>query len=325
MKTILIIGAGEIGSRHLQALARSEAPFRIQVISRSATSLNIANERFLQVNNNASKHLVEYYTDLHQTRSKVDIAIISTNSDVRKDIIKNLLNKANVSYLIFEKVLFQKLEDFEEIEALLKQKGIRAWVNCFRRSIPFYKNIKKDLNESKKIYYTVQGGDWNLASNAIHFIDLFSFLTEETDIDIDINFLDKKIKESKRKGFMEFSGKLYCRTKRGSELVLLSESNLSAPFFTTIMSEQVFYIIDETAGNVKMTRENTAWKWEETNFKFYYQSEFTHLAVKEILETGSCSLTPFHNSALLHKPMIEGFICHLERITNQKWNFCPIT
>lgn len=191
--------------------------------------------------------------------------------------------------------------------------------------MPFYQEMKNFLPKNEKIYYTVQGGDWNLACGAIHFIDLLSFFTEETDIEVDVRFLDKEIKESKRNGFGEFTGKLYCRTKNGNELTLLSLNNSSAPCLVTMISESVFCVIDEVSGKAKITLKNNSWQWEQTDFKFYYQSELTHLVVKDLFETGNCSLTPLHDSSLLHKPMVEGFICHIEKITNKKWGFCPIT
>lgn len=129
MRKVLLVGAGGIGSRHLQALAKSEIPLQIQVVARSEKSLTLAKERCLEANNTAEKR-VEYYTNLNQIASRVGVAIVATNSDVRKDVIESLLNKTEISYLILEKVLFQKLKDYEIVEHILEQKHVKAWVNC---------------------------------------------------------------------------------------------------------------------------------------------------------------------------------------------------
>ena len=47
--SIAVIGAGEVGSRHLQALALLKRPVKIFVVDPSNESLRIAKERFQQV------------------------------------------------------------------------------------------------------------------------------------------------------------------------------------------------------------------------------------------------------------------------------------
>lgn len=71
-------------------------------------------------------------------------------------------------------------------------------MNFPRRVIPFYEGLKKTIRPHEQVFYTVQGGDWGLACNAIHFIDILSFLTEETDYEVYRQSLDKSVKESKR-------------------------------------------------------------------------------------------------------------------------------
>lgn len=325
MRNIILVGAGGIGRRHLQALAKCEIPLRIKVVDINKEALKKAEEEFRKVENNTVDKIVEFYTDINKGIEKADLGIIATNSDTRKDVIKNLLNQTEVFDLILEKILFQCLEDYEEIMELLDQRNVKAWVNCPRRLIPFYQEIKKSLNNNERIWYTVQGGDWGLASNAIHFIDHLAFFTNETEIEVDKSFLDNNVKESKRKGFLEFTGKLYCHTKNGSELALLSINKSAAPLLITILSNSAFYVVDENTQRAKVAKANNGWRWEEIDFKFYYQSELTNIVVKDIFETGSCWLTSLKESILLHKVMLEAFIQHIEIVTKQKWSFCPIT
>ena len=46
---ILLIGAGQIGSRHLQALALSDINIEISVVDSSTASLAVAKDRYKQV------------------------------------------------------------------------------------------------------------------------------------------------------------------------------------------------------------------------------------------------------------------------------------
>src|SRR5436190_18734178 len=110
MKNIAIIGAGQLGSRHLQALAFVNEPISIQVIDRSADALNIAENRFNE-NRKTFHGQISYHTDISNLVKNIDVAIIATGSSGRKKIIEQLLSHSSVRYLILEKFLFTKESD----------------------------------------------------------------------------------------------------------------------------------------------------------------------------------------------------------------------
>ena len=58
----------------------------------------------------------------------MDIVIIATGADVRRKVIEELLEQAHVSYLLLEKVLFQRLEDYDVVASLLERKQAKAFV-----------------------------------------------------------------------------------------------------------------------------------------------------------------------------------------------------
>ena len=49
MYNIAIIGAGQLGSRHLQGLKLAKLPIKIQVVDSSAESLAVAKSRYEEV------------------------------------------------------------------------------------------------------------------------------------------------------------------------------------------------------------------------------------------------------------------------------------
>jgi predicted dehydrogenase len=257
--------------------------------------------------------------------AEFDVGIVATNSDIRRRIVEELLDMKKVKYLMLEKVAFQSANDFERVMKLLKAKHVKAWVNFPRRVIPFYKELKKLIKPHEQVFYTVQGGDWGLACNALHFIDVLSFLTEETDYEVSCDSLDRKIKESKRKGFVEFTGSLHCHFHNGSELSLVSQNNSVCPPLITILTTSLLSVVKEEKGVAKMSKEEKNWEWEEVNFKWPYQSELTHKIVEEIIATGNCGLTPIEESYLIHKPLLVSFTNYLEKITGKKYSICPIT
>ena len=56
-----------------------------------------------------------------------------------------------------------------------------------------------------------------------------------------------------------------------------------------------------------------------------YQSEMTHIWANDILKKGSCDLPTYANSMKLHLELIRVFTCHIEKITGEKIDACPIT
>jgi len=325
MNRVIIIGAGNIGSRHFQSLARTEIPLKVFVVDPSLQALEMSRKRFSEMPVNGLIEEPKYVQKIDDVDKEFDVGIVATTSDVRRKILEDLLSRRKVRYLILEKVVFQNAGDFEYVIRLLRSKHVKAWVNLPRRVMPFYNEMKKEIKPHGQVFYTVQGGDWGLACNAIHFIDHLCFLIEETDYEVSCHSLDRDVKESKRKGFVEFTGALHCHFHNGSELSLISQDGSRQPPLITIMSKSVLYMIEEEKGLARVSHEENGWKLEETPFRLYYQSELTNKLVEDIINTGNCGLTPIQESYLIHKPLLESFIWHLENLTGKKYFSCPIT
>lgn len=325
MNKILILGAGNIGSRHLQSMAKSSLPFEITVVDPSDRALDLSKRRFDEIAKRGNIEKPKYFKSLGQAGLHFDIGIVATTSDVRRRVIEDLLQKTNVKYLIIEKVAFPSPSDFENAIKMLKSKRVKAWANFPRRAMPFYNELKKMFKPHEQVFCSVQGGEWGLACNAIHFIDLLCFLIEETDYDVSCSDLDSDVLKSRRKGFVEFTGALHCHFRNGSELSLFSQKGSNQPPLTTIMNKSMMYLIEDEKGIARVSKEEQRWEWEETRFKWYYQSELTHKLVEEIVNTGNCGLTAIEESYLIHKPLLESFMDHLEKLTGKKYASCPIT
>lgn len=297
----------------------------ITVVDPSPQALEVSRRRFDEVVKRKSIRNPRYMQNMNHLEKKYDVAIVATNADVRKSVVEELLGKSQVKYLILEKVAFQNLTDFKHVIRLLGSKSVKAWVNLPRRVVPFYRKLKRTIRPHEKVYCTVQGGEWGLACNAIHFVDYICFLTEETDYRIACNNLDSKLKESKRTGFVEFTGSLRCHFRNGCDLNLISLSGSTSPILITLFTRSMLSVVEEENGCARMSREESHWKWEELVFKRPYQSELTHKIIEEIIATGNCGLPSIEESYSIHKPLLNSFISHLERITGKKYSSCPIT
>lgn len=281
-------------------------------------SLNIARERYDAVSPIGEKN-INYVNSIDKLPSELDLVIIATGSKPRAAIVQSLLNHATVKYLVLEKVLFSSLADYNNVGRLLKDKGVRCWVNCPRRMYGMYKQIKETIDPTKPIYMTNADEDWGLCCNAIHMIDIFLYLTEETSYTVETKFLNDKIEDSKRDGYIEMTGKLEVKTEKGNILTLISEKNYDGEKNFMIENGENMYVISEGNGNWSM------------NGHFYqysmpYQSQLTGVLADEILITGGCSLTPFNISVEYHKPFIEAMLAKYNDIKGTPDNnILPIT
>src|SRR3989344_7830450 len=232
---VYVIGTGQIGSRHLQALKGVRMPLDITVVDPSEQSLAVAKQRYEEMPQGKCRHTIKYIQKIH-TSWNIDLVIIATTSDMRAKAIKDVLRNNKVRYFVLEKILFDKKSDYQAVEKIFTKLKIKAWVNCPRRVRPIFKKIKKELT-GRVISLRGTGSQWGLACNTVQFLDLVSYLTGDNDYAVDTHRLDKKILQSKRRGFLEISGTLCANFKNGSYCELTSYVSGNAPLFIEIFNK----------------------------------------------------------------------------------------
>ena len=322
MYNILILGAGQLGSRHLQALSYLSIESKIFVCDISNESLFITKSRFLEMPSNPNIVSVEYLNSIVSISSEIDLAIIATSADIRFEITSKLLRHITVKNIVFEKILFQKLRHYDEMQNILTNKNVKAWVNCPRRMYPYYKEIKNQINK-KNVAISIIGGHWGLGCNAIHYIDLFSFLTANADIQCFSNLLNKDYMPSKRKNFIEITGCLSVKNSDESIMNLVSLHNSNVPDLVTIISDNVRFDIYESKVEVIKTSFDSSVSKE--NYEVLYQSKLSNIFAEEILLKGTCDLTDFETSSILHKEFIQCVLDHINEYSDIKTDICNIT
>src|SRR5262249_38100627 len=137
--------------------------------------------------------------------------------------------RSRVRYAVLEKVLVQRPEDLETIAGMLDKASTRAWVNCSRRLNDFYAGLRGLLDGGGPLRMSVQGGAWDPGCNAIHFIDLFAFLTGAPLTAVDTTGLDRRWYPSKRAGFREIAGTLVAHFGGSGRLELHAQTESAAP------------------------------------------------------------------------------------------------
>lgn len=320
MYKVAIIGAGQLGSRHLQGLKTANHEMSIYVIDKSIDSINIARERYMQVSDNIYPKAIHFCSSIDDLPFELDVVIIATGSKPRASLTKLLLNHSKVYNIVFEKVLFQRLEDYDDIEVLLQNNGVKAWVNCVRRLWNFYEGIQHSFFNTSPSF-VVTGGNWGIGCNAIHFIDLYAYLTGCNDYKLDTEGLDKVLYDSKRAGYKEFNGCLSGSFSNNGKFALIS-SLVDLKETITISNENICYNISESDG-ICWIRDKNGYRIDK--FSIPYQSQLTGLLVDTLLEGKNCNLPSYNESMALHKPLITSLLQFVNEFSETHTDSCPIT
>ena len=317
MYQVAVIGAGQLGSRHLQGLKVAASPLSITVVDSSQESLTVAKERYESVSAIGEKEAF-FTDDINNLPSSLDFAVVATGSKPRAAIVRTLLNHSVVSNLILEKVLFTKLDDYDEIEVLLKEKGVRCWVNCPRRMFGSYQLIKNSLSCSEPIKMEYKGTPWGLCCNALHFIDAFLYITGEDSYSLDTTGIEPVIISSKRNGYIEMDGTLSIITPKGNTLILTSSQSLQKTAVVDIKNGLKRISLNEATGELTIDGKTV-------KVATPFQSQMTGLLADMLLSTGYCPLSPYDVSALYHRTFIKEMLIKYNSLTNIESDILPVT
>jgi hypothetical protein len=321
MYQIAIIGAGQLGSRHLQALARIALPCEINVIDPSGASLALAQARFAEMPANPAIGAVRYGESVDTLPAELDYVIVATSSDIRLAVMETLLTRCKVRHMLLEKVLFQRQGDYPRAHALLQTHGVRSWVNCPRRIFPIYREMGEFFGAAPLHHLQVVGGEWGLGCNSIHFLDAFGQLAQAVPSEFSVAGLDAALLPSKRKNFMEFTGALACRFGE-ARCELISLPGSAARVLVTVRSDTRTCILDEGLGQA-FWFDGSA--WTQTAFRMPFLSDFATAVATEILTGGECALPTYEQSQVYHLPLLAALGAHASVALGTAADICPIT
>jgi len=325
MRTVAIIGAGQLGSRHLQALANVDTSLTIYVADINNESLSTARSRFDEVKGTCS-HEVYYINEISALPSSLDIVIVATNSIIRKKVIEELLAGSEVKHLILEKFLFPRKSDYVEVAPVLADRPeMKVWVNCPRRTFDLYKRIATELKDQGPVNVTVTGSGWGLGCNSIHFVDIFSFIVNQSEVTVLSEAIDDEYTESKRQGYVEFSGSLYLGAVGGHRMEVTSYKTGSHPIIIKISTPTACWIINETAREYEYASAANDWVFVKEKVSFPMQSQVGTQVANDLIRKGYCELASYATSASLHLALLQTFIDKFNLINKESKDLCPIT
>ena len=317
-KKILILGCGNIGSRHLQALTNLPYDLEIGIIEPNEDSKKNAKTKLIDSNYNSKKHKIIWYDKINEDVKSYNLAIVATPSVGRvKNIIKLL--ELGISKFLIEKIVCQSNLEYELLLNTLEKFNAKSWINVNMRYFDAYQKIKKYFKNSK-IHISIIGSKPVLGTNAIHYLDFICWLSDSYDLTLNGELLSNEIFPNKRGDqFVEFAGTLIGSGKKSSiVLTYFPDSNL--PTTINITNNEHHLIIDEL--NDKQLNLSTNPNFQ---YKFEHVSTVTTKIVKDIFEKNTCDLPSAFDLYSLHSELFRVFNNHIMKMKKIKPSLCPIT
>lgn len=296
---IALVGAGNIGSRHLQGLALSHLPADIHIVEPDEAATTLARQRLGQVE--AGKALrFTFHRGIADLPREIDLAILATPAGPRRAITETLLAAAQVKAIVFEKFLFQTIADHDEIGLMLETRGIRAYANTPRRYWPGYQALARSVAGRGPIALLVDHDTRHgLATSLIHLIDLLAFLAGPGGrYRFDGTGLALAQDMSRHAGAIEFTGPFAGTSDRG-DVLAIRPSTSTLGRMAVVLPDSV-HVIDEGARTLTTTSLDGSAPPVSQPFGTLYQSQLSHLIAEDILLRGTCSLPDYAESAALH-------------------------
>jgi predicted dehydrogenase len=324
VKTIVVIGAGNLGIRHLQSLCGISHIENFYILDPSTKSLENAKKIFEESSTSDIQqlHLIQ---SANLLPLEIDFAVVATNSLIRREVIAQLLDKSRVKYLILEKFLFPRIEDYQVVERLLADTNTKAWVNCGRRMFDFYQQLRSQLNPNSPTVMLVNAGNLSVGTHAIHFLDLFAFLTNSQVLDdIDLSLVHPIVYESKRPGYIEFKGTIVAKAGT-STMIFQTFEDSNMPLQIIVNQPDKRFEILEHEFLIRSSTADSKWQWQENPMDKPLQSRLTGMAALQLEETDSCQLPTYQESALLHMQLLKALLGFMNDKLNIHTDTCNIT
>lgn len=319
IRNIVIVGAGGIGQRHAQSCGTLPvAGYSLHLVDPNDENRARTNELL------NGRDAVSWYKTVSDLPKTIDLAIVATRADIRAAITQNLVENASARSLILEKVLFQKLDDYASTGRILRQAGAAAWVNCPRRLWLSYRQLRDELKGQDIARIGMSGADWDIGCNAIHFIDLFAFLTGSAEVVVDEIRLGE-VRPAKRSGMLHIEGEVIghlTQANRGVPFRIASIPTHRGSQMVRIETSRGVIEIAESGSSMTVTRPDGT----SVSHTIPFQSQLTAPTIEDIIETGRCGLASYDESRVLHETFVTALLAALERAGRLADRaVCPIT
>ncbi len=228
MSNIAIIGLGKMGMSHLNSFLNDKNRYNLFLYDKNLVKINKIKK--LKIKNKkviANVKLPKY--------ERFEFVVVSTKSKERYDVINHILKFNNVRFILLEKFLFNKLNEFKNFENRYKKKLNKIYVNIWSR---YFLNLINLKIGKESFVIKVELPERKILTNLIHLYEIFKILGKSK-IKIDLSFF--KLFKLKN-GYHDGTGKIILKNDLGSTMEIFSkkkENNFYIEFKSKKLDERI--------------------------------------------------------------------------------------
>ena len=307
---IAIIGLGNIGFRHYQSILELGNEHNLFFIDKSDSAIEKCKN---YKNKNYTVKNIFFSNQIQKISANLEIIIIATNSFPRKSIIEEIFHFHKPKYIILEKFLFPKIEDYFFCKSLFESNSTKVWVNQWMSSE--FIEISRYFPSNKKIKFSITGKNWGLCSNSVHFIDWFHALTERKNLEVISTNFSNLIYESRREEYRELMGSFCIQSIDGHELNLTCEKKSNDEEIGErsifIKISNIDYVLKAEFDGVKLFYKINDKKINSISENIIYvkpQSKKTSDILRTIIKSNTCNLVNYNISMEQHLLVYNEFL-----------------
>ncbi len=313
----LVVGFGGMGCRHTQSLISTGAYTKIKVVEPDKT---IFDTNLVRIGSTPDQ--VNYFPDLKDVNNnEYDIIIIATSSKPRFDIFSYLTSNIKCKNYLIEKVVFQSCVQFEDAIAIAEKNNLKVHCNLPNRYFRNYIDLKKTLNQSKEPFsFSVMGGDFGMACNSIHYLDLFYYLSGDCPKYSDSRITVHPNGSKRGSDYNELLGTMSFVSKNGSTFHVSADARLNDIVVVNIKTKNSDrYFFENHKYTIELKNGNSI----SDTFDITPSSIMTKTLVADIQE-GKCFMPTLQEMYLTHKTLFSVFNKAFG-LPDSKETICPIT
>lgn len=325
---VMIIGCGNLGSRHLQAVASLEDVGEVCVVDISQESLDLGKKRLGEVMDLNRSIKFSWETSLDDVFQEADLCIVATLASQRPALVKEIAASKRCKKFLIEKIVAQSVIEYEGLLQFSDKFNLSVWVNCQSRSYKIHKYIKSLLNPQEPIFLHIVGGNRGLACVGLHYADLFVFFDNTEEISGSAMFIDETLHPSKRsKDIYELSGVLMGNSSRGSSLLISYNKFDIGPDCLLLATPSRKFVIDQyNKLTVFESVASSGWEWKKIAIEEeYLVSKISRGFISSILCEDKCDLPTLSECFPAHKFILSSLLPYYNKLLGRESSRCPVT
>ena len=291
MTKIFVIGTGNLGKRHIQAIANLNIEFKLYCFDSFESGRNsifpFLKENKIKIDDITICETEDQYLKLVDADS---ILIHAATAQNRIDSLAKIIAQKPRA-IIIEKPVCQQRDDYNKVLQLQKEYDVDVFVNYIAHMQSFYQRIIAEINPKENFLLQCNMPKWGIACVGIHQLELASWFFDLITYDLIHSELEE-VYQQKRAGFYDMAGSISVSCGANRKIILTNSNWLNFASIQLIMADKIYSLHEEQKLLTILDKETN--ELEKVKLDYRYVSMYTNELIERILnnDTNSNSFIP---------------------------------